>query len=138
MIHINFNEANSCFVKCQNGECAARLKNKKKIPKTVRIDQSTDLCGHSKTLFANLENVSELFCEYFCSAEGSLNLDEEVSGINNLSANDTNQDDYIIKTISHEHVGNFDFKTECGKFSSRSMHRPKVMNDLELARLDYL
>ena len=137
MIHINFNEANSCFAKCQNGEYAVRLTNKKKIPKTVRIDQSTNLCGHIKTLLANFEIVSELFPEYFCSAEGSLNLDEEVSGINNLSANAINQDDDIIEALPHEHVGNFDFKTGCWKFSSRSMHRPKEMNDLELARLDY-
>ena len=38
MVHLNFNEINSCFAKCQNGECISKLLNKKKIPKTRSID----------------------------------------------------------------------------------------------------
>ena len=55
IVHINFNQADKCFAKCQNGECRAKLLNKKRIPKEVNIQDSTNLYGHIQTLFANFE-----------------------------------------------------------------------------------
>ena len=43
IVHINLNQADKCFAKCQDGECRAKLLNKKKIPKKVNIQDSTNL-----------------------------------------------------------------------------------------------
>ena len=78
MININFNQSNSCFAKCQNGECTARLQNKKKIPKCRSIQQCENLCGHIQTLFANFEVLSELFPDYFVTSDGNSEANEDV------------------------------------------------------------
>ena len=84
MININFNLSNSCFAKCQNGECPARLQNKKKIPKCRSIQQCENLCGLFQTLFANFEVVSELFPGYFVTSEGYSEANEDVCYGNSL------------------------------------------------------
>ena len=134
MIHINFNRSNSCFAKCQNGECIARLQNKKRIPKCVSIEQNQDLCGHIQTLFANFEIVNEMFPEYFSTTGVNDEFDEGPHNRNNLHASDTNMDDEIVETFGKEDTSNFDASTGCWKCNARSNHKPKQMNDLELAR----
>ena len=54
-----------CFANCQNGECKARLLNKKKVPKSTSIQNTENLCGHIHTLLANLEILEGLFPHYF-------------------------------------------------------------------------
>ena len=65
VIHVNFNQGNICFANCQNGECNARLLNKKRIPKSISIQNSDNFCGHINTLYANIEILKELFPLYF-------------------------------------------------------------------------
>ena len=76
IIHVTFKEGGKCFANCQNGECRARLLNKKKVPKTMSIQNTENLCGHIHTLFANLEILEGLFPHYFNST-----LQEDMSEI---------------------------------------------------------
>ena len=103
MIHINFNESKSCLAKCQNGECIARLQNKKKIPKSVSIWPVLRNClGIIQTLFANFEIVRELFPDYFCHTGDQEEFDDDTTGMNSLGLNDINIDDQIVNSISKE------------------------------------
>ena len=65
IIHITFRGTKKCFANCQNGECKARLLNKKKVPKSTSIQNTENLCGHIHTLLANLEILEGLFPHYF-------------------------------------------------------------------------
>lgn len=70
MIHINFTPGGACYANCQNGECCARMLNKKKVPKEVSVQmEGQNLCGHIKTLYANMEILKELFPLYFSTHE---------------------------------------------------------------------
>ena len=75
-IHITFKGATKCFANCQNGECKARLLNKKKVPKSTSIQYTENLCGHIHTLFANLEVLEGLFPHYF-----NTTLQEDASSV---------------------------------------------------------
>ena len=136
IVHINFNHPNICFAKCQNGECTARLQNKKRIPKSISIQETQNLCGHIHTLFANFEILIKLFPEYFSS--NSQDANEDVFYGNNLPqdilTNDINVEDQLVRTISQEEANHFDIKTESWKFNSRSNHKPKDMTEYELSR----
>ena len=61
LVHLNFHSTNSCFANCQKGECNARLMNKKKVPKSVSIQEHYSMCGHVQTLFANMEILENIF-----------------------------------------------------------------------------
>lgn len=134
MVHIYFNQSNSCFAKCQNGECAARLQNKKKILKTTSIHQSQHLCGHIQTLFANFEIVSELFPTYFNESETNCEGSENVCFTSHDTTNSINAEDQAVYRISHQATHNFDVNTGLWMFDSRSDHKPNEMTDLHLTR----
>ena len=133
MIHINFNQSNSCFAKCQNGECSARLQNKKKIPKVINIQESQNFCGHIQTLLANIEILNEMFPEYFTSSSPIEEDDEDMNEITSVSS-DVNIDDEIVHSVFHEEKSHFDVENETWIFASRSSHKPKEMTDLELTK----
>ena len=138
MININFNQSNSCFAKCQNRECTARLQNKKKIHKCRSIQQCENLCGLIQTLFANFEVVSELFPDYFVTNDGNSEANEDVcygdSFAPELDANNINMEDQLVNTVSQEDTQKFDVNTGCWMFSARSNHKPKDMTNLDLTR----
>lgn len=70
MVHINFTPSGACYANCQNGECCARMLNKKKVPKEVSVqNELQNLCGHIKTLHANLEILRKIFPLYFATLE---------------------------------------------------------------------
>ena len=48
-------------MKCTYGMCCANVKNKKKIPKRLPVDQVPFLCEHIKTLTKHIEYVKSLF-----------------------------------------------------------------------------
>ena len=98
------------------------------------MEQNQDLCGHIQTLFANFEIVNEMFPEYFSTTGVNDEFEEGSHNRNNLHASDTNMDDEIFESFCKEDTSNFDASTGCWKFNARSNHKPKQMNDLELAR----
>lgn len=130
VIHLYFNEANACFVKCQNGECISRLLNKKKIPKVINTQQSDEFCGHIQTLLANFELIEELFPEYFNGED--FPQDNITNSL--TSSNDINMDDQSLDNLAKEDIDGFDANTSCWRFTARSTHQPKDMNDLKLSR----
>ena len=56
-----------CYATCTNGECAAKMLNKKKMPKEFSISDSKNVCTHLSSLYANMEVVRNLFPSYFLS-----------------------------------------------------------------------
>ena len=134
MVHIYFNQPNSCFSKCQNGECAARLQNKKKILKTTSIQQSQHLCGHIQTLFANFEIVSGLFPDCFNESEINCPQNEHACFTSDNATSGINVEDQAVYRIFQQETYNFDVNTGLWMFDSRSDHKPKEMTDLHLTR----
>ena len=135
LIRITFNQSNSCFEKCQNGMCAARMQNKKKI---ISIQQSEYVCGHLQTLFANFEIVNELFPDYFGANESPEanddNCDANQDFTQEMGANDINMEDQLLQRVPQDDHQNFDVDSGLWNITARSKHKPKDMNDLELAR----
>ena len=131
MIHITFNHSNSCFANCQNGECSARLQNKKKIPKSVSIQQNEGLCEHINTLFANFEVVQKLFPDYFRTDE---NTEESEEDPLYLPTSIINSSDVHIQDTS-EGTDYFNISTGLWEFGGKSTHKPKEMNDKKLSKL---
>ena len=102
MVHITFKQGGTCFANCQNGECNAKLLNKKKIPKSISIQQNTNLCGHIQTLFANFEVMENLFPMYFSACDVEELQEEERGYIPDSECN--NVEDQPINTITQENV----------------------------------
>ena len=113
--------------------------NKKKSPKSVKIQQSHSLCGHIQTLFANFEIMKELFPDYFGS---SCNTTEDSDDTNYdltfASTCDINTQDEYIDETTHEDSEHFNTITGMWEFGGKSQHMPKEMNDLQLSRFDFL
>ena len=91
VLHISFAQ-NICEVKCTYGMCCANVKNKKKIPKRLPVDQVPFLCEHIKTLTKHIEYVKSLFPEFFNSVDDPSNEENEVitaerEDVNVLDAN---------------------------------------------------
>lgn len=128
MIHITFSENNSCFANCQNGECNARLLNKKKIPKSVSMQNQDNLCLHIQTLFANFEILEGLFPDYFGS---SVVTDNEDAVDHPLIAMTNTEDENIAPSNS---AGNFNESSGFWEFEAKSSHLPKEMKDVKLSR----
>ena len=139
MVHINFNQANSCFAKCQNGECTARLQNKKKIPKAIGIEQSQSHCGHIQTLFANFEIVTSLFPDFFATGSDDEESEDAFCSddFRQQQNTDVNIEDDLVDRVAIQDNDKFDVNTGCWKFSAKSDHKPKDMTDLLLTRFDF-
>ena len=69
IVHVTFIPTGACYASCKNGDCCARMLNKKKVPKKISIDQTQDICGHIHTLYANLEVLKQMFPIYFSMPE---------------------------------------------------------------------
>ena len=96
LVHISFNQANTCYANCQNGECKARLLNKKKVPKSISISQNTNLCGHIQTVFANFEILENIFPHYFKS--NNSHKEDETCELLTIPNESINVDDQPIST----------------------------------------
>ena len=132
MIHLYFNASNSCFAKCQKGECISRLLNKKKVPKAINIEQTGEFCGHIQTLFANFEIVRELFPGYFQAGE---DFPQDNMASSHIGVNDINIEDQLLDSLAGEDTDGFDANASCWKFTARSTYKPKDIYDLKLTRL---
>ena len=113
----NFYQTNSCFANCQKGECNARLMNKKKIPKSISIQQSHSWCGHIQTLFANFEIMKELFPDYFGSSCNTTEDSNDTSyDLTFASTCDINTQDEFIDETTHEDSEHFNTITGMWEF----------------------
>ena len=106
IVHVTFDKMNRCFANCQNGQCKAKLVNKKNVPKSISIEQCHSLCGHIHTLFANFELLQQLFPLYFCAPlqsheDNGENCDSEDIP---LDQDTLNMDDISIPDISPPQV----------------------------------
>ena len=108
IIHITFKHGTKCFANCQNGECKARLLNKKKVPKATSIQNTENLCGHIHTLFANLEILEKHFPHYFNSTfqdnSNSMIETESYSGSEDISQGTINTEDNELSEATSTQV----------------------------------
>ena len=99
LVHLNFHSTNPCFGNCQKGESNARLMNKKKVPKSVSIQEHYSMCGHIQTLFANMEILENIFPDYFRSSSTN---DEMKNGNYNMNTENTCHANTEDKFIDHD------------------------------------
>ena len=127
VLHISFAQ-NICEVKCTYGMCCANVKNKKKIPKRLPVDQVPFLCEHIKTLTKHIEYVKSLFPEFFNSVDDPSNEENEVITAEREDVNllDANQ----IPQLQ----GNFNIETGLWQYKALSKHKPKEMLELSLIK----
>ena len=139
VVHFNFLQKN-CYAKCTEGMCAAKLKNKKKIPKSMSLSDKGGLCSHLQTIYDNLDYVKSFFPEYFEQQEEQDDLvSEEVNyaeyqgsdDVLNLAGvqGDNNIDD---ANVGGGVKGNFNMDTGLWEYKSKSKHTPREMMDVEL------
>ena len=63
-VHITF-EYGKCVVTCTHGMCAVQMHNKKKIPKSSKIENFKGLYTHVQTIALHMDSVKSYFPEYF-------------------------------------------------------------------------
>ena len=77
VVHLNFHSC-TCFANYQNGEYNASLM-KKKVPKSISIQQHHSVCWHIQNLFGNKEILKNLFPDCFRSSNLSHDEMENVN-----------------------------------------------------------
>ena len=65
VVHMNFLKSGICYITCTNGECAAKMVNKKKMPKQFNISNTQNVCDHLHTVYANIEVIRDIFPLHF-------------------------------------------------------------------------
>ena len=119
--------------KLSEGECNARLMNEKKFPKSVSLQEHYSMCGHIQTLFANMEISENIFPDYLRLSSAN---DEMENGNYNMNTENTcnaNTEDEFIDHDSNS-TENFNKATGLWEFGGKSLHIPKQMNDVVLAK----
>lgn len=127
-VHISFPQ-NKCYAKCLNGMCAANMRNKKKIPKTVSIKEKSKLCPHIRTMAEHLEYVKSFFPAHFEPQEQD---PEEIGNervIQLIEPDMVNQDDGNLKP---ERPVVFNQETGLWDFPALSKHTPLEEDDITL------
>ena len=121
-VHVSF-PSGRCYAKCMNGSCAANLRNKKKITKTVSLKEKDKLCPHIATISEHLDNFKSYFPDHF---EGSPDEEEPV---NRPFPDVTNTEDVNVHPQSAVH---FDIDTGLWNFPALSKHKPEEEDFLPL------
>ena len=65
-VHITF-EYGKCVVTCTHDMCSVQMHNKKKIPKSAKVENFKGLCLHVQTTATHMDSVKSYFPEYFKS-----------------------------------------------------------------------
>ena len=97
MLHLNMVK---CLVTCTHRMCAVQMHNKKKIPKSAKVENFKGLCPHAQTIAIHMDTVRSYFPQYFES-------DGEMSQENHPDEENA-QDSELL---DHNIEGNFDVET---------------------------
>ena len=121
-VHITF-EYGKCVVTCTNGMCCVQMHNKKKIPKSAKVENAKGLCPHVQTIAIHINAVKSYFPEYFAS---HIEMTDEM----NPEEEDTDNNPLLYDNIQ----GNFDVQNGLWNFHSLTQFKPKDMMDPELIK----
>ena len=125
-INISFPNG-KCYAKCLNGMCAANLRNKKKIPKSLSLKEKDKLCSHIRTLSDHLEYVQAFFPDYF--GDDAVPNAQENLAPPPPQQDIANNDDINIRPDQEVH---FDYNTGLWSFPALSKHKPVGENSMDL------
>ena len=64
LVTVNF-AGSICYIKCHSGFCAAANMNKKRMPRSAKLNESAKLCSHLQTCYANIDTIMCDFPQYF-------------------------------------------------------------------------
>ena len=121
-VHVTF-EYGKCVVTCTHGMCAVQMHNKKKIPKSSKIENFKGLCAHVQTIALHMDSVKSYFPEYF---ESDVERSHE-----NHPDEENGQDSQLLDDNIE---GNFDVETGLWNFPSLTKFKPKDMMDPQLIK----
>ena len=116
-----------CWARCWLGVCSAQARNKKKIPKTIPLQNTSELCTHLDVFHRHLERIKELFPEHF-SGVG------EAEEPHVLAEDGGNVED---QGLPPQQPCVFDRETGLWNYPSFSQHQPREMFDPELIRYTF-
>ena len=120
---------NKMFAKCMSGICSAQLANKKKIPKTLSLQdinhpkhkkEKEKLCCHLKTVYENIDFIRGFFPGYFNAEDTQQTNCQE----------DVNLED--VNLVSPQ--GKFNTESGLWNFPAHSNHKPHEMLDVNLIK----
>lgn len=132
LVHISFSQG-VCFSKCCQGICCAQMRNKKKIPKVVSLEDSDKLCSHLNTFFCNINVLKDYFPNFFEDSSSDSGFEESEERVQAQVPEQVNIDNaHLAKTVTD--TSDFDTETGLWKCKALSRHKPKDMLDEELIR----
>ena len=123
-VHITF-EYGKCVVKCTNGMCSVHMHNKKKIPKSAKVENAKGLCPHVQTISTHNDSVKSYLPEYFTS-----NI--QISLENNPDEEENMEENQLLDDNIE---GNFDVQT--GLWSSHSLTQFKLRDMMDPQLIKY-
>ena len=123
VVHISF-PPNTCDANCTNGMCCANMKNKKKIPKKLPVQQVPYLCEHINILSKHIEYVKSLFPHFFN------NLDDSPTEENELILEEREELNLLDAHQIPQLDGNFNKETGLWQYKALSKHEPKEMLEI--------
>ena len=131
MVHLHFGPQ-GCFVRCQDGTCqATSVHHRVGLPKAVALkdlekkaEGRQGLCPHLRTVYSNLEYISDLFPGYFGQEEGG----SQQPVLDDVNADDFELENYDSKMVFFDPTEKFmsvDGKEKTGmwKCNSHSQYR---------------
>ena len=117
LVTVNF-AAGICYIKCHSGFCAAANINKKRMPRSAKLNEFVKLCSHLDTCYKNIDCIRTHFPDYF----------DESNQVNDDNGNANIKEDVNVgddDTLNSNLVSNFD--KESGLWSYKSLSKYQLM-----------
>ena len=124
LVTVNF-AGGICYIKCHSGFCAAANMNKKRMPRSAKLNESAKLCSHLQTCYANIDTITCDFPQYFNQLDDIVDDNE-----NGNFGEDINTEDY--GSLSSELESNFDKETGLWSYKSLSQYKPMMSDNKNL------
>ena len=64
LVKVNF-AGGIYYIKCHSGFCAAANMDKKRMPRSAKLNKSAKLCSHLQTCCANIDTITRDFSSHF-------------------------------------------------------------------------
>ena len=124
LVTVNF-AGGICYIKCHSGFCAAANINKKRMPRSAKLNESAKLCSHLQTCYANIDTITRDFPQYFTESDEV--VDDNENG--NFGEDVNTEDD---GSLSSELESNFDKETGLWSYKSLSQYKPMMSDNKNL------
>ena len=105
--------------------CAAANMNKKRMPRSAKLNESGKLCSHLQTCYTNIDTITCDFPQYFTESDDV--IDDNENG--NFGEDINTEDD---GSLSSELESNFDKETRLWSYKSLSQYKPMMSDNKNL------